>query len=256
MITIKTKKEIEILKEGGKILAEVLKELVKLAKPGVSTGFLDQKARGMILSSGGEPAFLNYHPAFSDKPYPFTLCASLNEVVVHGLPGDMIVLKEGDILKLDLGVKYKNLFTDSALTIGIGNITTDKIKLIEVTKASLDLAIEQVKPGNYIGDIGRAVEGLAKSNNFSVVKILVGHGVGYAVHEEPSIPNYEEKDRGPVLKTGMVLAIEPMLTMGSAEVKLHKDGFGYETIDGSLSAHFEHTVVVTDVGSSVLTTHI
>lgn len=252
-ITIKTKEEIEILKEGGKILAEVLRELAILAKPGVSTGFLDKKAREMILSSGGEPAFLNYHPAFSDRPYPFTLCASLNSVVVHQLPGDEIILKDGDILKLDLGVKYKNLFTDSAVTIGIGNITSDKVKLIEVTKASLDLAIEQVKPGNYIGDIGRAVEGLAKKNNFSVVKVLVGHGVGYAVHEEPNIPNYEEKDRGPQLRAGMVLAIEPMLTMGSDEVRLASDSFGYETIDGSLSAHFEHTVAVTDNGGIVLT---
>ena len=252
-ITIKTKEEIEILKEGGKILAEVLRELVLLAKPGVSTGFLDQKAREMILAHGGEPAFLNYHPAFSDRPYPFTLCASLNEVVVHGLPSDAVILKDGDILKLDLGVKYKNLFTDSAVTVGIGNITSDKVKLIEVTIASLDLAIEQVKPGNYIGDIGRAVESLAKSNNFSVVKVLVGHGVGYAVHEEPNIPNYEEKNRGAQMRTGMVLAIEPMLTMGSDKVKLHKDGFGYETIDGSLSAHFEHTIAVTENGNLVLT---
>lgn len=253
MITIKTKEEIEILKEGGKILAKVLRELVKLAKPGVSTGFLDKKAREMILASGGEPAFLNYHPVFSDKPYPFSLCASLNEVVVHGLPSERIILKEDDILKLDLGVKYKNLFTDSAITIGIGELTEEKQKLIDITKRTLELAIAEVKPGNYIGDIGQAVEGLAKKNNFSVIKVLVGHGVGYAVHEEPNIPNYEEKDRGPQIKAGMVLAIEPMLTMGSADIKLHKDGFGYETVDGSLSAHFEHTVAVTDEGHSVLT---
>ena len=252
-ITIKTKEEIEILKEGGKILSDVLKELIVLAKPGVSTGFLDQKAREMILARGGEPAFLNYHPSFSDKPYPFSLCASLNSVVVHGLPSEKIILKEGDILKLDLGVKYKNLFTDSAITIGIGNITSDKIKLIETTKTALDLAIEQVKPGNRIGDIGRVVEHIAKINNFSVVKVLVGHGVGYAVHEEPNIPNYAEKDRGPQMRVGMVLAIEPMLTMGSADVRLSNDGFGYETIDGSLSAHFEHTIAVTDDGHLVLT---
>lgn len=253
MITIKTKEEIEILKQGGRILAEVLRKLAQLAKPGISTGFLDQKAREMILASGGEPAFLNYHPAFSDKPYPFTLCASLNEVVVHGLPSERIVLKDGDILKLDLGVKYKNLFTDSAITIVIGEFTEEKQKLIDITKRALELAIAEVKPENYIGDIGRAVESLAKKNNFSVVKVLVGHGVGYAVHEEPNIPNYEEKDRGPQIKTGMVLAIEPMLTMGSDEVKLHKDGFGYETIDGSLSAHFEHTIAVTDDGNVILT---
>ena len=252
-ITIKKKEEVEILKQGGNMLAEVLRELAILAKPGTSTGFLDKKAHEMILDRGGEPAFLNYHPAFSDRPYPFTLCASLNEVVVHGLPSEKIILKDGDMLKLDLGVKYKNLFTDSAVTIGIGTISSDKIKLIETTKASLDLAIEQVKPDNYIGDIGRVVENLAKSNNFSVVKVLVGHGVGYAVHEEPNIPNYAEKDRGPQMRVGMVLAIEPMLTMGSDQVKLHKDGFGYETIDGSWSAHFEHTVAITEEGNLVLT---
>ncbi|MEK7134822.1 MAG: type I methionyl aminopeptidase [Patescibacteria group bacterium] len=253
MITIKTKEEIEILREGGKILAEVLKKISELAKPGISTGFLNQKAREMILARGALPSFEGYKPSFSDRPYPTALCASLNDVVVHGLPSEKIILKEGDILKLDLGVKYKNLFTDAAITIGIGKLTDDKIKLIEVTRKSLDLAIEKVKPGNYIGDIGQVVERHVESNGFSVVKVLVGHGVGYAVHEEPNIPNYGKKDKEPELKSGMVLAIEPMVTMGSAEVRLHKDGFGYETIDGSFSAHFEHTLAVMDNGYLLLT---
>jgi len=252
-ITIKTKEEIEILKEGGHILAEVLKRISELAKVGVSTGFLNEKAREIILARGAEPAFENYHPAFLDKPYPAALCASLNEVVVHGLPSEKVILKEGDILKLDLGVKYKNLFTDAAVTIGIGKITDKNNKLIDVTKRALELAINEVKPEGHIGDIGYVIENYIEKEGLSVVKVLVGHGVGFAVHEEPNIPNYGKKGQGSELKPGMVLAIEPMVTMGSAEVKLHKDGFGYETVDGSLSAHFEHTIAVTDDGHLILT---
>ncbi|MDO8574762.1 MAG: type I methionyl aminopeptidase [bacterium] len=253
MITIKTKEEIEILKEGGKILAEVLRELAELAKPGVSTGFLDQKAREMILARGAEPAFLNYHPAFMDKPYPAALCASLNNVIVHGLPSEKNILKEGDILKLDLGVKYKNLFTDAAITVGIGELTEEKQKLIDITKQALELAIGEVKPGNHIGDIGFAIENYVESSGFYVIEILVGHGVGHAIHEEPNVPNYGKKGKGPELRPGMVLAIEPMVALKSKEVQLSKDGFGYETLGGSLSAHFEHSVAVTEEGNIVLT---
>lgn len=252
-ISIKTKEEIEILKQGGKILADVLKELSVLAKAGVSTGFLNQRAESIILARGGEPAFLNYHPPFMEKPYPATLCVSLNEVVVHGLPSEKIILKEGDILKLDLGVKYKNLFTDAAITVGIGELTKEKQELINITKQALALAISEVKPGNHIGDIGFAIENHVESNGFYVIEILVGHGVGYAVHEEPNVPNYGKKGKGPELKSGMVLAIEPMVSLKTKEVKLSKDGFGYETLGGSLSAHFEHTVAVTDTGHIVLT---
>ena len=253
MITIKTKEEIEILKEGGKILAEVLKELAKLAKPGVSTGFLEKKARELISARGAEPAFLNYQPAFLEKPYPAVLCASLNNVVVHCVPSDEIVLKEGDILKLDLGVKYKNLFTDAAITVGIGKLTEEKQKLIDITKQALELAINEVKPGNHIGDIGFAIENYVESAGFYVIEILVGHGVGHAIHEEPNVPNYGKKGQGPILKPGMVLAIEPMVALKGKDVQLSKDGFGYETLSGSLSAHFEHSVAVTEEGNEVLT---
>src|SRR3989344_5821624 len=252
-ITIKTKEEIEILKEGGDILAEVLKELAKLAKLGVSTGFLDQKAREMILTSGAEPAFLNYHPTFMEKPYPAALCASLNNIIVHGLPSEKLILKEGDILKLDLGVKYKNLFTDAAITVGIGELTEEKQKLIDITKRALELAINEVKPRNHIGDIGFAIENYVENNGFYVIEILVGHGVGYAIHEEPNVPNYGKRGKGPILQPGMVLAIEPMVALKSKEVQLSKDGFGYETLGGSLSAHFEHTVAVAEDGNIVLT---
>ncbi|MBI4919913.1 type I methionyl aminopeptidase [Candidatus Azambacteria bacterium] len=253
MITIKTKEEIEILKEGGKILADVLNEISKFAKPGVSTGLLNQKAREMILARGAEPSFEGYKPSFSAKPYPAAICASLNSVVVHGLPSENVFLKDGDILKLDFGVKYKNLFTDAATTIGVGKMAGEKNKLIETTKRALELAVNEVKSGNRIGDIGYAIENYVKKQGFSVVEVLVGHGVGYAVHEEPNIPNYGKKGDGLVLKSGMVLAIEPMVTMGSDKVKESQDGFGYETVDGSLAAHFEHTVAVTDTGGLILT---
>ncbi|MDP3143033.1 MAG: type I methionyl aminopeptidase [Candidatus Omnitrophota bacterium] len=252
-ITIKTEEEIEILKQGGKILSDVLKELEILAKPGINTGFLNQKAREMILTRGALPSFEGYKSSFSDRPYPAAMCVSLNNVVVHGLPSEKVVLKEGDILKLDLGVKYKNFFTDAAFTIGIGKMTDEKNKLINVTKRALELAINAVKPGNHIGDIGYVIENYVEREELSVVKVLVGHGVGFAVHEEPSIPNYGKIGEGLVLKSGMVLAIEPMVTLESGEVKLSKDGFGYETVDGSFSAHFEHTVAVTDNGCLILT---
>ncbi|MDO8676157.1 MAG: type I methionyl aminopeptidase [Candidatus Azambacteria bacterium] len=253
MITIKTKEEIEVLKQGGKILAEVLRELAKLAKPGVSTGFLNEKAKELVLSYGAKPAFEGYRPSFSKKPYPAAICISLNEVVVHGLPSDSVILKEGDILKLDFGVTYEKLITDAAITIGIGKMTDEKTKLINATKRALELAIEEIKSGNHIGDIGFVVEQYIKSQGLSVVRDLVGHGVGYKVHEEPNIPNYGKRGEGPILKSGMVLAIEPIVTVGSGQVRLGKDGFGYETIDGSLSAHFEHTVAVTEDGSDILT---
>lgn len=252
-VTIKTKEEIKILEEGGKILAEVLDEISKMAKPGVSTGFLNQKAREMILARGALPSFEGYKSSFSDRPYPAAICTSLNNVVVHGLPSEKVILKEGDILKLDLGVKYKNFFTDAATTIGIGEITDKKNKLINVAKRALELAINTAKPGNHIGDIGYAIENHVEGEGISVVKTLVGHGVGYAVHEEPSIPNYGKRGEGLLLKPGMILALEPMVTTGSDKVQQSKDGFGYETVDGSLSAHFEHTIAVTKNGCQVLT---
>ncbi len=253
MITIKTKEEIEILREGGKILAEVLKKISEFAKPGISTGFLNQKAREMILTRGALPSFEGYKSSFSDRPYPAAMCTSLNNVVVHGLPSEKVILKEGDILKLDLGVKYKNFFTDAAITIGIGKMTDEKNKLINATKHALELAVDKVDLKSHIGDIGYVIENYAEREGLSVVKVLVGHGVGFAVHEEPSVPNYGKIGEGPVLKSGMVLAIEPMVTLGSGEVKLSKDGFGYETVDGSFSAHFEHTVAVTNDGCLILT---
>lgn len=252
-ITIKSKKEIETLKQGGKILADILREVSEIAKPGVSTGFLNDMAKKLVLSYGAKPAFEGYLPSFSKKPYPAAICISLNEVVVHGLPSSNVILKEGDILKLDFGVTYEKFITDAAITIGIGKMTEEKTKLINATERALELAIEEIKPGNHIGNIGFVIERHIESQGFSVVRDLVGHGVGYEVHEEPNIPNYGKKGEGPQLQAGMVLAIEPIVTMGSGQVRLGQDGFGYETVDGSLSAHFEHTVAVTEGGNEVLT---
>ncbi len=234
-------------------MAEVLKEVSELAKVGVSTDFLNAKAKEMILARGAEPAFEGYRPSFSNKPYPAAICASLNDVVVHGLSSKKIILKEGDILKLDIGVKYKNLFTDAALTIGIGKMTDEKDKLINTTKRALELAINEVKPGNHMDDIGFAIENCFEKEGLSVIKDLVGHGVGYAVHEEPSISNFGKKGEGVVLISGMVLAIEPMAALGGGEIRESENGFGFETIDGSLTAHFEHTIAVTDDGYAILT---
>ncbi|MCX6812871.1 MAG: type I methionyl aminopeptidase [Candidatus Azambacteria bacterium] len=252
-ITVKSENELKILREGGKILAEVLKKISEFAKPGISTGFLNQKAREMILTRGALPSFEGYKSSFSDKPYPAAICVSLNNIVVHGLPSEKVILKEGDILKLDLGVKYKNFFTDAAITIGIGKMTDEKNKLINATKRALEFAVNRMDLKSHIGDIGYVIENYVEREGLSVVKVLVGHGVGFAVHEEPSVPNYGKIGGGPVLKSGMVLAIVPMVTLGSGEVKLSKDGFGYETVDGSFSAHFEHTVAVTNDGCLILT---
>jgi methionyl aminopeptidase len=253
MVTIKTKKEIEILREGGKILAEVLVEISKLAKPGISTGFLNDEAEKMILVRGAFPAFKGYTPSFSGEPYPTAICASLNEVVVHGVPSQKTILKNGDVLKIDIGVKYQGLFTDSAVTVAIGEVSSEVLKLMETTRESLESAIRVIKAGVCLGDIGNAIGGKITRENFSVIEDLVGHGVGYDVHEEPNIPNYGKLGEGMVLKSGMVLAIEPMATLGRGTVRQSGDSFGYETKDGSISAHFEHTVVVTDNGCEVLT---
>ncbi len=252
-VAIKTKEEIKILREGGKILAEVLNETARLAEAGVSTEFLNREARGMILARGAQPSFEGYKPSFAARPYPSAICASMNDVVVHGIPSEKIILKDGDILKLDIGVKYKNLFTDAAITVGIGEMTDEKNKLIETTKRALEAAIAETKPGNHLGDIGFIIQDVVAKAGFSIVESLVGHGVGYAVHEEPNVPNCGKRGGGLILKPGMVVAIEPMAAMKSGKAKESKDGYGYETADGSLAAHFEHTVAITETDNLILT---
>jgi len=257
MVTIKKPKEIEVLRQGGKILAGVLAELVKKAEPGLRTTELDKLAEKLIKQKGGVPSFKNYQGRGEAIPYPATICASVNNQLVHTPPSNY-ELKNGDILSIDLGMKYpaegKGYFTDMATTIAIGKISPLARKLLKVTQKSLLEGIAQIKEGNNLSDISRAIQKYAESQGFSVVRQLVGHGVGYEVHEEPRIPNYvDSKYKDVKLKAGMVLAIEPMVNVGEAAVKSLNDGWTVVTADGKLCAHFEHTVVVTKDGVEILT---
>lgn len=247
MIIIKTGKEIEIMKKGGRYLAEIIKEVSAAVKPGVSTADLDKKAQFLIHKKKARASFKGY------RDYPASICASINSEVVHSIPSENKVLKKGDILGLDIGLEYQGMYTDMAVTVPVGNISKPAKRLINVTKKALELGLRQVKAGNQIGDISHAIQIYAEANGFNVVKSLVGHGVGKKVHEEPPIPNYGEPKTGPVMAAGMTLAIEPMLALGSAEVITAEDGWTAKTKDGSLAAHFEATVAVTREGHLVLT---
>jgi len=246
MITIKTQQEIEIMAEGGKILANVLQEVAKIVRPGISTLELDKSAEDMILSYGAKPAFKGY------ANFPYSMCTSVNEEVVHCYPSDRI-LKEGDIVCLDLGVFYKGYNTDSAITVPVGKISFEAQRLIKITKKALNIGIKQVKPENATGDIGYAIEKFINSQGFGLVRDLTGHGIGKEVHEDPAIPNYGKKGGGIKLKEGMVICIEPMITLGTYKLKKSKDDYGFSTKDNSLAAHFEHTIAITKKGASILT---
>ncbi|KKQ56940.1 MAG: Methionine aminopeptidase [Parcubacteria group bacterium GW2011_GWA2_38_13] len=257
MVTIKTDKDIKNLRIAGKMLAAVLLEVQNCIKPGVKTITLDTLAEDLIRKHGATPAFKNYQNFPNDTPFPSTLCTSVNEEVVHA-PASNRVLVDGDIIGVDIGLKYtidgRDYFTDMARTIGVGKISKIAKKLLRVTKTSLEIGIRQVKPENTILDIGRAIQEYVESQGFSVVRSLTGHGVGYKVHEDPQIPNYVRSHaKNVVMKKGMVLAIEPMVNIGSPDVMTSDDGWTISTLDGSLSAHFEHTVVVTDNGYEILT---
>ncbi|MBI3952358.1 MAG: type I methionyl aminopeptidase [Candidatus Doudnabacteria bacterium] len=245
-------KEIEILRQGGKILASALKKAAAAAKPGISAFELDQIAEKEIRNMGGIPSFKNYRPDSKTPPFPGSLCVSVNEEIVHGVPDESKMLKAGDIVGLDLGVEYRGLFTDAAITVGVGELDENLSKLTSVAKQCLDRAIENVKPGNFISDISWTIQKTAESNGFSVVRELVGHGVGKAIHEDPEIPCFGKPKTGIKIVEGMVLAIEPMVNMGGWKVKF--DGpWSVKTEDGSKSAHFEHTVLVTAKGCEILT---
>jgi len=254
MITIKTKEDIAILREGGRRHAEILRELAKMVKPGVRSSELEDAARKMITEGGDEPALLNYMPYGAKRPYPAALCVSVNDEIVHGIPNETDkILKEGDIVGLDLGLTHRGLITDATLTVAVGNVSSEVQELLEVTKKALAAGVKAAKGGKRIGDIGNAIARVAASKGYGVVEELAGHGVGYDVHEEPYVPNFGTAGSGPILKPGMVLAIEPMFNLGSKKIKLDKDGYTYRTADGSYSAHFEHTVVITKGGAEILT---
>lgn len=249
----KTKKEIEILREGGKRLAMVLRNVAKAVRPGISTHELDQIAYEEIKALGDEPAFLNYQPEGADRPYPASLCVSVNEEIVHGVPSKDTILKTGDIVSIDLGLKHKGYFTDHAVTVPVGKISKENQKLLDVTKEALDVGIEAVKLGGHIGDIGNAIENYVKEFGFGIVRGLSGHGVGKYIHEDPYVPNYGKSGTGEKIVAGMVIAIEPMLTLGSHQSKLLNDGYTIISKDGSYAAHFEHTIAITEDGVEILT---
>lgn len=251
MILLKTNKEIEILKESGKILSSVLKTLEKKADVGVNLIELENLARKMIKDAGAKPSFMGYQPEGADHPYPCALCLSLNDVVVHGIPREYI-LRSGDILKIDMGVNYEGMLTDSAITVGIGKTSPLARKLMASTKKALEAALTVAKAGRYIGDIGYVVEKQAKKDGFRVIRGLTGHGVGYEVHEDPVILNYGKKGTGPEIREGMVIAIEPMFSVSSSDIIQNRDE-SYSSADGSLTAQFEHTVAIAKSGPIVLT---
>lgn len=254
MITIKTKEEINILREGGKRHAFILHKLAEMVKPGVTSLELENRARELIAEGGDKSAFLDYKPQGASRPYPACLCVSVNDEVVHGIPNEKVkILKEGDIVSLDLGLIHKGLITDSAITVPVGKVSDDLAKLIEVTKKALFAGIKKAKDGKKTGDIGQAISRLAIPYNYGVVEELAGHGVGYSVHEDPYVPNYGQAGKGETLKTGMVIAIEPMFNLGTRRVELDADGYTFRTVDGKPSAHFEHTVVITKSGAEILT---
>lgn len=248
---IKTLNEIALIAEGGKLLSDILEQTSRKVMPGISTWELNEFAETLIAKVGGSPSFKGY--GSKQNPFPSGLCTSINDVVVHGMPNKHIILANGDIIGLDIGMRYKGFFTDMAITVGVGQISETAKKLIATTKLSLEAGILNAKQGNTIGDIGYAIQTLAEKNNFSVVRDLVGHGVGYDVHEDPAVPCYGKPHEGEKLQIGMVLAIEPMLCEKKYNLVTDGDGWTIRTKDHGLSAHFEHTIAITNSGTRTLT---
>jgi methionyl aminopeptidase len=246
MVALKSPREIETMRRSGKITAKVLTDLLKAARAGMTTGELDAMAEKGIRDMGGIPTFKGYHG------FPASICTSVDDEVVHGIPGSR-VLRDGDLLSIDIGTTLDGYVSDSAATVAIGNISSEAQRLMDVTQECLMVGIAQMQRGNHVGDIGAAVQAHAEKNGFGVVRELVGHGVGRAMHEEPQVPNYGKARTGVELRSGLVLAIEPMITQGSHAVKILKDGWTVVTADGKLAAHFEHTIAVTDDGPKILT---
>jgi methionyl aminopeptidase len=239
VIVCRSAAELEQMREAGRLVGEVLTELAAAVAPGVSTADLDALAEKRIRQAGATPAFKGYHG------YPATICASVNDEVIHGIPSGRRVLNEGDVISIDVGASMNGYFGDSAVTLPVGKISEKAATLLRVTEESLHKAIEAARPGNRVSDIGHAVQKHVEAYGFSVVREFVGHGIGQKMHEEPQVPNYGQPGHGPRLAEGMVLAIEPMVNAGSPAVKVLADGWTAVTRDGGLSAHFEHTVAVT-----------
>ncbi len=253
MIIVKSRDEIERIRESGRIVAEVLQTLREFVRPGITTWALNKKAEEVIRKRKARAAFKGYRPSFGSGAYPAALCISVNEEVIHGIPSPRRVIKEGDIVSMDVGVCYRGYYGDGATTVAVGEVEGRVRELLKVTEEALYRGIEAARVGNRVGDISFAVQSHVESHGFSVIKEFVGHGVGKEIHEEPPVPNFGESGQGPLLKEGMTIAIEPMVAMGSGEVKIKEDGWTAVTVDGSWTAHFEHTIAVLDEGPRVLT---
>jgi methionyl aminopeptidase len=254
MALTKSKEEIRIMQEGGKILARILRELAEYSKPGITTEDINDKALELAEMYKVEPVLLGYKPDFSHLPYPAALCTSVNDTVQHGIPSEDEILEEGDIINLDMSIGHKGLIVDSGITIPVGKTDQTSEKLMRVTKEALMRGIAQARAGNHIGDISASIQECVEKAGFSIVRELSGHGVGHAVHEEPYIPNFGKKGTGPVIEIGNVFAIEPIVNVGKKEVVFdEEDGYSVYTVDGTRSAHFEHSVAVTENGPLVLT---
>ncbi len=251
MIRLKNEEDIKKLLISGKILSFVLKSLKNEIRAGVSLDFLDNMARKIIKRAGAKPAFLGYKPAGNKLAFPSAICTSVNNVIVHGVPGNYF-LNEGDIVSIDLGINYENYFTDAAITVPVGRVSSDAQRLIESVKLALIRAIAKCKQEKFLGDIGAVIEKTAREFGVNVIKALTGHGVGFSIHEEPNVLNYGRESEGLKLQRGLVIAIEPMFSLGDGDVIQLSDE-SYSTKDESLSAHFEHTVAVTEDGPLVLT---
>ncbi len=254
---IKKQQEIEKIIEGGRLMGEILEQLAAMVRPGLSAWELDRIAEEMIVKAGGKPAFKGYKTRFNDPPFPSTICASINHELVHGIAHKEKILKEGDIFSIDIGMQYpaKNgFFTDTAVTVAVGKIDKKLQKLLDATYKALNIGIAVAKAGNTVADIGVAIEQYINPLGYGIVRDLVGHGVGHAVHEEPRVPNFYDKElESWILKPGVVIAIEPMITLGSYEVETEADDWTISTVDKSLNAHFEHTIVITEDGPVIAT---
>lgn len=253
-IRLKTAQEIKILREGGKRHAEILSLLAQRVKPGISTLFLEEEALRLIREGGDKPTHLGYKPRGAKRPFPAALCLSINDEIVHGIPNENIrVINEGDIVSIDLSLEHNGMVTDSAVTVPCGAIDDESRKLLDVTQKALYAGIRAAKPGNTTGDIGEAITDTVEPSGFSIADDLVGHGVGFEIHEEPYVPNFGIGGKGEKLVPGLVIAIEPMVNIGSSAIKNSSDGYTIKTRDGSRSAHFEHTVAITEKGNIILT---
>ena len=248
MITIKSPREIALMKEASQILVTARQALFEKIQPGISTEALDQHADKIIRDLGGIPSFKDY------EGYPKSICTSVNEVVIHGIPSEKVILKDGDIISIDIGVNVKGYHADSAFTYAVGNISEDATQLLEITEKALYIGIDEARPGNYVSNIGHAIEHFIKPYGYGIVETFTGHGIGKELHEAPQVLNYGPKNQGPKLKPGMTICIEPMINLGTKDVKVLSDGWTVVTEDKSLSAHFEHMILITEDGCEIMTT--